>query len=130
MKILIVDDDEIVVRSCRRILNAEEVQTQVAASVDIGLKLLLEHRDIDPFDLILTDIKMPGRDGFEMIRRAREIEPDIPILMMTGYLTPETMEKGHLDGVDYSIAKPFTPDELIEAVHKTIIRKKKEQTDE
>lgn len=125
MKILIVDDDEIVVRSCRRILKAEEMQIQVAGSVETGVQLLLDHRGNDPFDLIITDIKMPGRDGFEMIRRARKIEPDIPILMMTGYLTPETMEKGRLDGADNYIAKPFTPDELIEAVHKTIIRQNK-----
>lgn len=59
-----------------------------------------------------------------MIRRARKIRPDIPILMMTGYLTSKTMEKGRRYGADNYIAKPFTPDELVDAVKKTTVRHK------
>lgn len=125
MKILIVDDDEIVVRSCMRILEAEGMEIQVANSVEIGEKLLTDQTTAPPFELILTDVKMPGQDGFEMIRRAREIQADIPILMMTGYLTAKTMEKGRCYGADNYIAKPFTPDELVDAVHKTIIHQRK-----
>jgi DNA-binding response OmpR family regulator len=72
----------------------------------------------DRFDLLLTDIRMPGRDGFEMIIQARKIRPNMPILMMTGYMTPETIEQGRKCGADNYIAKPFTPDELMEAVRK------------
>ena len=122
MKILIVDDDAIVVQSCVRILELEGIETQVANTVEEGEKLLSAAGASAPFALILTDVKMPGQDGFEMIRRARNIRPDIPILMMTGYLTSRTMEKGRRYGADNYIAKPFTPDELVEAVKKTTIR--------
>jgi DNA-binding response OmpR family regulator len=124
MKILIVDDDAIVVQSCVRILEMEGIETQVANTVEDGEKLLSAAGASSPFALILTDVKMPGQDGFEMIRRARKIRPDIPILMMTGYLTNKTMEKGRRYGADNYIAKPFTPDELVDAVNITTVRLK------
>lgn len=124
MKVLIVDDDAIVVQSCIRILEMEGIETQVANTVEEGEKLLCAAGESFSFALILTDVKMPGQDGFEMIRRARKIRPDIPILMMTGYLTSKTMEKGRRYGADNYIAKPFTPDELVDAVKKTTVRHK------
>ncbi len=124
MKILIVDDDAIVVQSCVRILEMEGMETHVASTVEMGEKLLSREGPSASFDLILTDVKMPGQDGFEMIRRARKIQPDIPIIMMTGYLTTKTMEKGRRYGADNYIAKPFTPDELVDAVRETTIRPK------
>ena len=124
MKILIVDDDAIVIQSCVRILEMEGIETQVANTVEEGEKLLSAVEASCPFALILTDVKIPGHDGFEMIRRARNIRPDIPVLMMTGYLTNKTMDKGRRYGADNYIAKPFTPDELVDAVNKTTVRHK------
>ncbi|MCK9175054.1 MAG: response regulator [Desulforhopalus sp.] len=126
MKILIVDDDAIVVQSCIRILELEGIKASSAGSVEMGAKLLSAEGASASFDLILTDVKMPGQDGFEMIRQAREIQPAIPIIMMTGYLTTRTMEKGCCYAADNYIAKPFTPDELIDAVRKTTLRQKGE----
>ncbi len=124
MKILIVDDDTIVVQSCVRILEMEGFDIQVANTVEEGEKLLSDVGTSSQFALILTDVKMPGQDGFEMIRRARNIHPDIPVLMMTGYLTSKTMEKGRRYGADNYIAKPFTPDELVDAVKTTTLQHK------
>ena len=124
MKILIVDDDAIVVQSCVRILEMEGIETQVAHTVEDGENLLSAVGSAFPFALILTDVKMPGQDGFEMIRRARKIRPDIPILMMTGYLTNKTMEKGRRYGADNYIAKPFTPDELVDAIKITTVQQR------
>ncbi len=114
MRVLIVDDDAIVVHSCRRILEAEGMEIQTADTVAAGLSILAAEN----VDLMVTDIKMPGRGGFEMIKQARKIKPEMPILMMTGYLTPDTIEAGRLAGADNCIAKPFTPEELIQAVKK------------
>lgn len=114
MKILIVDDDAIVVHSCRRILEAEGMEIQAANNVEKGLAILTAEK----VDLMLTDIKMPGQDGFELIKQARKIRPEMPILMMTGYLTVETIEAGRRAGADNCIAKPFTPEELTQAVQK------------
>jgi DNA-binding response OmpR family regulator len=112
MRILIVDDDAIVVQSCRRILEAESIEIHSADTVAAGLSVLANEN----VDVLLTDIKMPGQDGFEMIKRARQIRPEMPILMMTGYLTAETIQAGRHAGADNCIAKPFTPEELVRAV--------------
>ena len=115
MRVLIVDDDAIVIKSCRRVLEAEGMEIHTANSVEKGTSILA---DAD-FDLMLTDIKMPGRDGFEMIARARQLRPDLPILMMSGYSTAETIASGRRLGADNHIAKPFTPEELLMAVNAT-----------
>jgi len=115
MRVLIVDDNAIVIKSCRRVLEAESIEIHTASTVEKGTALLA---GID-FDLMLTDIKMPGRDGFEMITRARQMRPDMPILMMSGYSTVETIANGRRLGADNHIAKPFTPEELLLAVHNT-----------
>jgi len=73
-----------------------------------------------PFDLVLTDIKMPGKDGFQLLCRAREKFSGTAGLMMTGYLIPETIQKGIRMGADGFVAKPFTPEELIESVHRAV----------
>ncbi|SHJ81316.1 Response regulator receiver domain-containing protein [Desulfatibacillum alkenivorans DSM 16219] len=112
MKILIVDDDPIIILSCRRILEAEGHELRVANTVDEGESFLVE----ESFDLMITDIKMPGADGFEMIRRAGKARPEMPVLVMTGYLMQETLDEGASLGVTDYIAKPFTPDELLRAI--------------
>jgi DNA-binding response OmpR family regulator len=112
MKILIVDDDPIVIQSCRRILEAEGHTVLTAGTVADGEKQL----DLQAFDLMVTDIKMPGQDGFEMIRRAGKLRPGMPVLVMTGYLMPETEGEIRRLGVGTHIAKPFTPAEFLAAV--------------
>ncbi len=114
MKILIVEDDPVVALSCRRVLEAEGLDVQFADSVEMGEALLAA----ESFDLMLTDNKMPGRDGFDMINQAQKIRPEMPILMMTGYLTPDTIEQARCSGAAACIAKPFTPDELREAIYR------------
>lgn len=115
MRILIVDDDPAVAESCRRILSAEGFRTAVAGNArDAALMLSSD----TAFDLMLTDIKMPQQDGFQLIAQTRRAHPDLRILMMTGYLMPETIEQGRFSGVDGFIAKPFTPGELLAAVRK------------
>ncbi|GBC60451.1 response regulator [Desulfonema ishimotonii] len=117
IRILIVDDDTIVVESCRRILEAEGMILQMAENVVAAQEILGRN---GPFDLMLTDIKMPRQDGFHLIQHAREGYPNMAVLMMTGYLTPETIKKGTTGGADGFIAKPFTPEELIGAVCDTL----------
>lgn len=114
MKVLVVDDDEIILESCRRVLETEGMSVHVAEDAETA-RTVLEHEA--PVDLILTDIKMPGQDGFQLIHQAREACPEIAVLMMTGYLIPETLQKGAQRGADGFIAKPFTPRELLGSVN-------------
>ena len=89
MKILLLDDDPMVVQSCRRILEEEGVDIRTASSVACASVILTE----ETFDLMITDINMPERNGFAIIAEAKATRPEMPILAMTGYLTAETAEK-------------------------------------
>lgn len=119
MKVLIVDDDTIVVESCCRILHAEDIATQTAGTVEEA-KVILE---ADIFDVMITDIKMPKEDGFQLISWIKQQLPEMVVLMMTGYLTPDIQNKGLSSGADGFIAKPFTPNELLEQLEKSLEKK-------
>jgi len=121
-KILIVDDDRVVLASCKRILESESYSVNLTSSVKEALQMLEEKN----FDLLLVDVIMPEYDGTYLIGNVRENLPHLPILVMSGYPTPETISTGMRMGATHFIAKPFTPDELITAVRKAIVEGKEE----
>jgi len=114
MKILVVDDENIVLESCRKVLEADGHEVLLAASADQALEMI---RD-EPPALLLVDIKMPDHDGVYLIREVRKERPDIPIVLMTGYTTKETVAEAAQVGAATLLAKPFTPDELAETVRR------------
>lgn len=123
MKVLVVDDEGIVLDSCRRILAAEGFDVIVAPSVDEALKRL--DAETDPLPLLLMDVKMPVRDGMDLMRQIREKGLALKIIVMSGYPTEETIEKAGMLGATTFIAKPFTPEELLETV-RSVAGKEKE----
>jgi DNA-binding NtrC family response regulator len=116
MNILIVDDEPIVLDSCKRILEAGGYAVVLAASADKALEAM----GAEAVSLILMDIKMPGRDGMSLMREVKEKWPDIPVIVMSGYATRETVAEVSKTDAATFIAKPFTPDELQEAVRRVL----------
>jgi DNA-binding NtrC family response regulator len=116
MNILIVDDERIVLDSCKRVLEADGYSVTLATSADKAL----ESMSAEAFSLILMDIKMPGRDGMSLMREAKEKWPDVPVIIMSGYATNETVTQVSKTDAASFIAKPFTPDELAEAIRKVL----------
>jgi DNA-binding NtrC family response regulator len=121
-KILIVDDDRVVLASCRRILESEGYSASLTSSVKEALQMLEEKK----YDILLVDVIMPEYDGMYLIGNVRENLPHLPILVMSGYPTPETISSGMQMGATHFIAKPFTPDELIAAVQKALLKGQEE----
>ena len=117
-KILIIDDDPVVLASCKRILEAESYVVSLTSSVLDALQMMEGKK----FDILLVDVIMPEYDGMYLIGNVREKLPDLPILVMSGYPTPETISSGMQMGATRFIAKPFTPDELITAVRKALLK--------
>jgi heterodisulfide reductase subunit A2 len=111
--ILVVDDEPILRDSLRDWLSDEEgFSVSTAASGPDALALLQTRA----CQLMLLDIKMPGMDGVEVLTRAKEIRPEMPVLMMTAYATVETAVEAMKTGaLDYLI-KPFDPEALIPKV--------------
>jgi DNA-binding NtrC family response regulator len=118
-RILVVDDEMIVCESCRRILEEEGYEVEAALSG----KEAFEKMKANSFDIVITDLKMPGIDGMEVLRTFRKEYPDSIIIMITGFSTVETaVEAMKLGAFDY-IPKPFTPDEVSIVVKKAIEKK-------
>lgn len=116
MKILVVDDDAIVIKSCRRILEAEEFDVFTCPSADEALERIKDH----DFDLLLMDIKMPKHDGLFLMREIKKNWADIPIIVMSGYPTAETVADALKLGAAQFIPKPFRPDELVKSVRQVL----------
>lgn len=116
MKILVVDDEGVVLESCRRVLEQEGYEVVLANTADKALDAV----ENDEPSLLLVDIKMPERDGVYFIKKVRDKSLNIPIIVMTGYPTQETISEAATNGAATLIAKPFTPDELLETIRRVI----------
>jgi DNA-binding NtrC family response regulator len=109
-------DDELVVRdSLARWFTAEGYETKALASAREALELADRE-----WDLALLDIKMPGMDGIELQRRLKESDPDMIIIIMTGYATVETAIQALKRGAYDYLTKPVDPDELSHLVEKAL----------
>jgi signal transduction histidine kinase len=107
-KILIIDDEEIVLDSCTEILEGSPYRLATASNGTEGLRLL---HDFQP-DLVMLDLKMPGMSGFEVLEEIQKSQPTVVTIVITGYATVgsavEAMKKGAYD----FLPKPFTPEEF------------------
>jgi DNA-binding NtrC family response regulator len=118
-RLLVIDDDPMVLKSCRRILEAD-YDLRFAETGTEGLGLL----ESEPFDLALLDLKLPDFDGMDILRGAPDRFAGVPIVIITGYSTVKgAVEAVKLGAVDY-VAKPFTPEELQTAVSKALQRRR------
>jgi len=116
MKILVIDDEPVVLNSCRKVLEEDGFDVYLVPSADEALKAMKK----EGFDLLLVDVKMPKHDGIYLMQKVKEKWPDVPIIVMSGYPTPDTITDGAKMGADAFIAKPFTPDELLETIRQVI----------
>ena len=107
-RILVVDDEEIVIRSCLRILEGNGYEIDVAHDGHDALRKV----ESNTYDVMILDIMMPNLGGLEVLRRVKETHPDIDVIMITGLSQIDTaVQAMKLGAFDY-ISKPFEPDEL------------------
>jgi DNA-binding response OmpR family regulator len=116
MKILVIDDEPVVLNSCRKVLEEDGFDVYLVPSADEALKAMKK----EDFDLLLVDVKMPKHDGIYLMQKVKEKWSNVPIIVMSGYPTPDTITDGAKMGADAFIAKPFTPDELLETIRQVI----------
>jgi NADP-reducing hydrogenase subunit HndA len=116
IKILVVDDEPVVIRSCERILKEEGYSVEAAQGGREAI-IAMEQKQ---YDLVITDLKMPEVDGIALIRWVRKSRPDTGVVIITGYPSQETMKDAiDLDIIDY-VPKPFTPAVLIDVVTRAV----------
>ncbi|MEN8148686.1 MAG: response regulator [Planctomycetota bacterium] len=112
MRILVVDDEKTVRRSCERILAIEGHDVLSVPRGEEGLERLVR----EGFDVVLLDLMMPGMGGLETLRLLRTMDGAIPVVVMTGYAKAEVEEECRRLGATVWLPKPFGPDELLGAI--------------
>lgn len=117
-KILIIDDEDSIRQLCSAVLTSEDYSVKSASNGVEALKIV----GSEPFDLILTDIKMPGMNGLQFIISVREVDAEIPIVVVTGHGTVEIAIESLKLGVQGFLMKPFTIKELKDSVHDAFIK--------
>jgi YesN/AraC family two-component response regulator len=115
-RILVIDDELIVHQSVSRILSEEGYLVDSALRVDEALERLKQ----TAYDLVLTDLMIPEKNGMEAVKAVAQHYPDLGVVMFTGYPNVDSaVESMKLGSLDY-LPKPFTPDELIQVVKRSL----------
>ncbi|MBM4090952.1 MAG: response regulator [Planctomycetes bacterium] len=112
--ILVVDDELGYRDGIRRILRGRGFQAQAAGSGDEALALIAQAR----YPIVLVDLKMPGMDGFELIRRIRELRPDTLCIVVSAFATVESAVQTTKMGAFDFVVKPFVPEDLMVVVNR------------
>ena len=115
-KILLVEDDSAIVTTLRRVLADEGYEVAVEKTGDAGLL----RAKADSFDVVVTDLKLPGLNGLELVRELHAARPRLPILMMTAHGTTETAIEATQSGAYDYLLKPFEMPELLKLVEQAV----------
>jgi CheY-like chemotaxis protein len=108
-KVLVVDDDPVVAKSFDRVLSGKGYAVITASSGQEALNKL----EAEDYDVVFTDIKMPGMSGLEMAEQVKERRPWLPVVIVTGYGSPDNEARAEAAGVSGFLRKPLSP-EMIE----------------
>lgn len=113
LRVLIVDDEQELVAALVERLDIRGID---AVGVGTGAASLEKIREQD-FDVVLLDLKMPGMDGFEVIRRMHQDKPDLRIILLTGHCDAENTDKARQAGACDCLVKPVSIDTLLQQLH-------------
>src|SRR5512147_824373 len=117
VSVLVVDDEPGIAALCKRVLSRAGYDVVALTDPRAAIEHLQNHR----LDLLVVDIRMPEVDGFDVISRAQMVQPDIAVLVMTGFGTVETAIRALRQGVDGLLLKPFErSDELLSSVRQVL----------
>ncbi len=120
-KILVIDDEEAVRDVLSRMLRAKGHQVEVASDGDEGI----ERFKRQPFDLVFTDLGMPRISGLEVGKALKELNPRVPVIMITGWGMELDQKKMRKNGIDLVISKPFNFDQVTQLILEAMELKEK-----
>src|SRR6185436_16853012 len=116
-RILVVEDEQSMRDLMALMLRKEGYKVEIAES---GLKAKERLDRSEAFDLVVSDISMPGMTGLDLLRHFRQVCPDTAVILMTAYGSKETAIEALNDGATYYVEKPFDLDEIKVVVRKTM----------
>ena len=115
-RILVVDDEETIRELLSKTLALADYEVDVAPDGRTGI----DRMRIIPYDLLITDLRMPGVDGLTVIREARRLKADIPVIIVTGYSTEASAIEAINLGVQGYLTKPFRVPRVLAAAAKAL----------
>jgi len=119
-QILVIDDDKALRDACYQILSRQGYQVELATGARQGLTLL----ERMSFDAILLDLVMPDLDGLEALKKVRALDPDVEVIIITGYGTIQSAVECIKAGAFHFLSKPFVPDDLRNLVTRALEKRR------
>ena len=113
---LVVDDEAVIRDGIKRVLEGDRFEVETCSSGHKAIERL-QKKD---YGLVITDLKMPGMDGIEVLKAVKALQSDIPVIMITGYASVDTAVEAMKNGAADYISKPFSPDLLLEKVQNAL----------
>jgi len=120
----VVDDKESVTKLLNKMLKALGYQTTIANSSQVGFDLF--QKNPEQYQLLITDLTMPEMTGLELAERIHQINPDMPVIMVTGYGNRVKQDDKERAGITQLIGKPILLSEISQSVRNLLDRMKKE----
>ena len=118
-KVLVVDDDPVVTKSFDRVLSGKGYAVITASSGQEALNKL----ETEDYDVVFTDIKMPGMSGLEMAEQVKQRRPWLPVVIVTGYGSPGNEARAEAAGVSGFLRKPVSPEMIEDSAQKAVSEK-------
>lgn len=115
-RILVADDDAVIRAGLLRILTAEGYEVDTVSNGCAALQRLDEKK----YKLLVTDLKMPGMSGLEVLREIRSCQPELPVVLITGYAAIDNAVEAMKNGATDYLSKPFSNDEIVNKVKNAI----------
>jgi DNA-binding NtrC family response regulator len=115
-RLLVVDDEAIVGKRLKQVFSKMGYEIETYTDAASGMAAMAEK----PFDIVVTDLKMDGMDGMEVLKRVRSMNPRTQVIIITGYASPDTAELAQQQGVFEFLAKPFRLDELKQVISRAL----------
>jgi DNA-binding response OmpR family regulator len=118
--ILVIDDNDEIRELIKAVLTTYGFTALEASNGQVGMNLISDEHP----DLVICDVNMPGMDGYETLGAVRDSSSiaQIPFILMTGLVSRDGFRRGMASGADDYLSKPFTADELVEAVMSRLVR--------
>ena len=115
-RLLVIDDEPIVGKRLQQVFGKMGFTVEIFTNPGPAVAAL----EAEPFDIVVTDLKMEGMDGMEVLTRAKALNPETRVIIITGYAQPETADEAYDKGVFDFIAKPFRLDELKQVINRAL----------
>ena len=115
-RVLVIDDERIVLDSITKILGGEDFEVEVTLSGRQGLESALTKE----YDIVLTDLRMPDIGGMRVLRDVKRAKPAMPVVMITGFGSVQSAVQAMKLGAAEYLEKPFAPDDLVKVVKKAL----------